>query len=91
MSKPRFYAVRPGYWLHGVTRDPIGPGSVVELTDEQAEARANQIEGAPKGHKDGDMVDYVVVPSEVAVEAPVVVDPVDPVSPVDPVVAQADE
>jgi len=70
MSKPRFYVVRPGFWLHGVTKDPIVPGTVVELTDEQAEGCAHQVEDAPKGAKVGDVVEYAVVPAEVAPEAP---------------------
>jgi hypothetical protein len=69
MSKPRFYVVRPGFWLHGVTKEPIASGTVVELTDEQAEGHAHQIEDAPKGSKVGDAVEYAVVPAEVAPEA----------------------
>ena len=80
MSKTRFYTVRPGLWLHGVSKEPIGPGTVVELTEDQAQASANQIEDAPKGSKPGEKVNYAVVPDETAAEAPP--EPVEPVEPV---------
>ena len=38
------YMVRPNFWLHGIKNEPIEPNSVVELTDEQAEAAAHQVE-----------------------------------------------
>lgn len=38
------YKVRDGFWVHGLTDEPIGPGTIIDLDDEQAERWAAQIE-----------------------------------------------
>lgn len=38
------YKVRDGFHVHDVDVEPIGPGAIIELTDEQAAAHAHQIE-----------------------------------------------
>ncbi len=45
------YKVRDRFWIHGIRRDPIGPGEIVELTDEQAALHAHKIEPAAKPAK----------------------------------------
>ncbi len=42
---PKF-KVRDGFWLHGFASEPVPPGTVVDLNDEQAAAYAHQIEPA---------------------------------------------
>ena len=48
------YKVRDGFWVHGVTEEPIGPGEVIELDDEQAAAHAVQVEPVVTGKKKAD-------------------------------------
>lgn len=38
------FKVRDSFFLHDLGGDPIGPGEIVDLTDEQAAAHAHQIE-----------------------------------------------
>lgn len=57
MSKStKLFVVRPGFWVHDVKPEPVGPGTVLALTEDQAATCAHQIEAAPAKAKDGDVI-----------------------------------
>ncbi len=59
MSKStKLFVVRPGFWVHDVKPEPVGPGTVLALTEDQAATCAHQIEDAPAKAKEGDVVAY---------------------------------
>lgn len=38
------FRVRDHFWLHGLRNEPIGPGEIVDLDEQQAALHAHQIE-----------------------------------------------